>query len=52
MLLPGVKLVEDGEVRDDIWQMIMGMSRLPHVLGLDFKAMIAANNVAIQRLAS
>ncbi len=50
MLLPGVKLVENGIVREDIWQMIMGMSRLPDVIGLDFKGMIAANNVAIQRL--
>ena len=30
--------------------MIMGMTRLPHVVGLDFKAMIAANNVASRRL--
>ncbi len=50
MLLPGVKLVENGEIREDIWQMIMGMSRLPDVIGLDFKGMIAANNVAIHRL--
>lgn len=50
MLLPGIKLVEGGEIRQDLWQMIMGMSRLPFVLGLDLKAMIAANNVAIRRL--
>jgi N-methylhydantoinase B len=50
MLLPGVKIVEKGELREDIWQMIMGMTRLPHVVGLDFKAMIAANNVAARRL--
>ena len=49
MLLPGVKLVEKGVLREDIWQMIMGMTRLPHVVGLDFKAMIAANNVASRR---
>ena len=49
MLLPGVKLVEKGVLREDIWQMIMGMTRLPHVVGLDFKAMIAANNVATRR---
>ena len=49
MLLPGVKLVENGVLREDIWQMIMGMTRLPHVVGLDFKAMIAANNVAARR---
>ena len=50
MLLPGIKLVQDGELRDDLWQMIMGMSRLPHVLALDLKAMIAANHVAARRL--
>lgn len=50
MLLPGLKLVEHDEVRDDLWQMIMGMSRLPHVLALDLKAMIAANHVAARRL--
>jgi N-methylhydantoinase B len=50
MLLPGIKLVEHGELRRDLWQMIMGMSRLPMVLGLDLKAMIAANNVAAKRL--
>jgi N-methylhydantoinase B len=50
MLLPGIKLVEGGELREDLWQMIMGMTRLPEVLGLDLKAMIAANNVAAKRL--
>lgn len=50
MLLPGIKLVEGGVLRQDLWQMIMGMTRLPHVLGLDLKAMIAANNVATRRL--
>jgi N-methylhydantoinase B len=50
MLLSGVKLVEGGEIRADLWKMIMGMTRLPHVLGLDLKGMIAANNVAIRRV--
>lgn len=50
MLFPGIKLVERGVVRKDLWQMIMGMTRLPMVLGLDLKAMIAANNVAASRL--
>lgn len=50
MLFPGIKLVEGGVLRKDLWQMIMGMTRLPMVLGLDLKAMIAANNVASQRL--
>jgi len=51
MLLTGVKLVDGGRLREDLWQMIMSMTRLPNYLGLDFKGMIAANNVAIQRLA-
>lgn len=50
MLLPGIKIVEDGEIRHDVWQLIMGMSRMPQAVGLDFKAMIAANNVASRRL--
>ncbi len=50
MLLPGIKLVERGEIRSDLWSMIMGMTRMPTTVGLDFKAMIAANNVAASRL--
>lgn len=50
MLLPGIKLVEGGTIREDLWQMIMGMTRLPHILGLDLKAMIAANGIAARRL--
>lgn len=50
MLLPGIKLVDRGELREDLWRMILGMSRLPTLLGLDLKAMIAANNVAIKRM--
>ncbi|MGE0007530.1 MAG: hydantoinase B/oxoprolinase family protein [Parvibaculaceae bacterium] len=50
MLLPGIKIVENGEIREDIWQMIMGMTRLPDVVGLDLKGMIAANTVAARRL--
>jgi N-methylhydantoinase B len=49
LLLTGVKLVEGDVIRRDIWTMIMGMSRLPRLLGLDFNAMIAANRVAIKR---
>jgi len=49
MLLRGVKLVDGGELRQDLWDTIMGMTRLPMLVGLDLKAMIAANNVAIVR---
>jgi N-methylhydantoinase B len=50
MILPPIKLVERGKLRKDIWKMIMTMSRLPFIIGLDFRAMIAANNVASRRL--
>lgn len=50
LLLPGVKLVEGGRLRTDVWRMIMGMTRLPEVIGLDLKAMIAANHVAGRRM--
>ena len=51
MIIPPVKLIENGKIRRDIWEMILAMSRLPFMIGLDFKAMIAANNVAKRRLA-
>ena len=50
MILPPVKLIEKGNIRRDVWEMILSMSRLPFMVGLDFKAMIAANNVAKRRL--
>src|SRR5437867_1819736 len=50
ILIPGVRIVERGELRQDLWRMILGMTRLPNLLGLDLKAMIAANNVAAKRL--
>lgn len=49
MLLPGVKFVENDVIREDIWQMMMGMSRMPGLLGLDLNAMVAANRVAVRR---
>lgn len=51
MIIPPVKIVERGKIRKDLWNMIMSMSRLPFIIGLDFKAMIAANNVARERFA-
>ncbi|GAB3633864.1 hydantoinase B/oxoprolinase family protein [Microbacterium shaanxiense] len=50
VLMSGVRLVEQGEIRTDIWDMVLGMTRMPLAVGLDLKAMIAANNVAARRL--
>jgi N-methylhydantoinase B len=50
ILVPPVKIVENGEWRNDILAMIIGMTRLPTNMNLDFRGMLAANKVAIQRL--
>lgn len=50
--IPAVKLVDEGEVRDDVLEMILSASRLPHALGLDIRAFIATINVARERMAS
>jgi N-methylhydantoinase B len=48
--IPCVKLVEQGELREDILEMILTATRLPAQLGLDFRAFIATINVARRRL--
>ncbi|MBS1673632.1 MAG: hydantoinase B/oxoprolinase family protein [Actinobacteria bacterium] len=50
VLMSGVRIVENGAIRTDIWDMVLGMTRMPMAVGLDLKAMIAANNVASRRL--
>ena len=50
MLVPPVKVVEHDEIRSDILAMVLGMSRMPNNLSLDFRGMIAANRVALRRL--
>jgi len=43
LILPPTKLVSNGRIRSDVWRLILSASRLPANLGLDLKAMIAAN---------
>jgi N-methylhydantoinase B len=50
MILPPVKLIDGGEIRQDLWDLVLGMSRLPFILALDLKAMMAANRLAKERL--
>lgn len=50
--IPAVKLVDRGELRDDVLEMILAASRLPAALGLDIRAFIATLNVANNRLQS
>ncbi|MCV7152793.1 hydantoinase B/oxoprolinase family protein [Mycolicibacterium pyrenivorans] len=46
LILPPTKIIEGGKTRHDVWNLILAASRLPANLGLDLKAMIAANNHA------
>jgi N-methylhydantoinase B len=50
--LPAVKLVDCGEVREDVLDLILNASRLPAALGLDISAFIATLNVARDRVAT
>ena len=48
--IPGIKLVERGKLRKDVFDTITHMTRQPEAVGLDLKCEIAANNVAKVRL--
>jgi N-methylhydantoinase B len=50
--IPAVKLVDRGELREDVLEMILTATRLPAALGLDIRAFIATLNVANSRLQS
>jgi N-methylhydantoinase B len=50
MRIPCVKLLDRGELREDVLEMITTASRLPAQLGLDIRAFIATINVARQRI--
>jgi N-methylhydantoinase B len=43
LILPPTKLVEGGRLRQDVWNLILAASRLPDNIGLDLRAMLAAN---------
>src|ERR1700744_756214 len=50
--LPPVKIVEAGEIRDDIEDVYLRRSRVPKLVALDLRAKVGANNVAHERLRS
>lgn len=47
--VPGLKIVEKDEFREDVFQTLTGMCRDPQYVGLDLKAMIAGNNICARR---
>jgi len=48
--VPPVKIVENGEIRNDIEDMYLRRSRVPRLVALDLRAKIGANNIAQERL--
>ena len=48
--IPGVKIVERGQLRKDVFDTIINMTRQPVMVGLDLKCELAANNVAKSRM--
>lgn len=49
---PGLKLVDRGNLRQDIWDTLLNMVRGPEMVALDLRSMIACNNVAKDRMIS
>jgi N-methylhydantoinase B len=50
LMLPPIKLVEAGVLKQDVWRLILNMSRQPQMVGLDLKGFVASNVVARRRL--
>ena len=45
----GLKIVERGQFRDDVFDSIVTQCRDPHYVGLDMKSRVAANNICAER---
>jgi N-methylhydantoinase B len=47
---PGLRLIDRGRVCEDVFDTFLNMVRVPELVALDIRSMIACNNVARQRL--
>jgi N-methylhydantoinase B len=47
---PGIRLVQQGKMRQDVLDTILNMVRSPEMVSLDLRSMIACNNVARDRM--
>jgi N-methylhydantoinase B len=47
---PGLKLIDKGNLRQDVWDTLLNMVRSPEMVALDLRSMIACNNVAKDRM--
>lgn len=50
--LPVCKLVDRGELRDDLWQLLLINSRTPELLDGDLRAMLGSTRIGADRVAS
>jgi N-methylhydantoinase B len=50
LLIPPVKIIENGEIRRDIEELYLRASRKPEAVALDFRAQLAGNNTAKARV--
>jgi N-methylhydantoinase B len=51
LMMPPIKLIEGGVLRQDVWRLILNMTRQPQMVGLDVRGFIASNAVARERMA-
>ena len=50
LMMPPMKLIEGGRLRQDVWRMILNATRQPQIVGLDLRGFIASNAVGRDRL--
>jgi N-methylhydantoinase B len=50
LMMPPIKLIERGRLREDVWRLILNMTRQPQMVGLDLRGFIASNGVARERM--
>ncbi len=49
--LPVLRLVESGEIRDDLWRLLLLNSRTPDLLDGDLRAMLGSTRIGAERVA-
>src|SRR5215211_7679463 len=50
VIIPPVKIVDDGRIVDDVFRLILAQIRSKHETGGDFRAQIAANATGVRRV--
>lgn len=52
VIIPPIRILENGELVEDIFRLILSQIRSKHETAGDFRAQLAANNTGVQRLVS